>query len=235
MAEKKSKKADEGKETFRPGTEKREIFSLVLGITAELLNEKKIKLDIDSGGDPDFTLDPSEIKAYVTEKIKDQVSFENFMKIIPTEIEALLKASIFSDRSKGIKENIPSTIIKDVGIDEFLWRLEETGKVLSISENFKKEAIFKKTAKGLLLKDVKWETKRKLFDDEFGKLDNVEYATLSILYSQPITEGYFAKLGFESLSIQLPVGTEPKQITLELQKKDVKKLVDNLQQILNTL
>jgi len=234
MAGKKSKKTDESQESFRPGTEEREIFSLVLGITAELLNEKKIKLDIGSDGDPDFTLNPSEIKAYVTEKIKDKVSFKNLMKIIPTEIKALLKASIFSDKTKGIKENIPSTIIKDVGIDEFLWRLEETIKVLSISDTFKREVIFKKTTKGLLLKDVKWETKRKIFDDEFGKLDNIEYATLSILYSQPITEGYSAKLGIESLSIQLPVGTEPKQVTLELQKKDVKKLIDKLQQILKT-
>jgi len=234
MAGRKPKKTDKNKESFRPGTEGRGIFSLVLGITAELLNEKKIKLDIDSDGDPDFILDPSEIKTYVTEKIKDQLSFENFMRIIPTEIEALLKASIFSNKTKGVKENIPSTIIKDVGIDEFLWRLEETGKVLSISENFKEEAIFKKTAKGLLLKDVKWETKRKVFDDEFGKLDNIEYVTLSILYSQPSIEGYFAKIVGENLSIRLPVGTEPQQITLDLQKKDVKKLVDNLQQILET-
>jgi len=234
MAGKKPKKTDEGEETLRPGTEERGIFSLVLGITAELLNEKKIKLDIDSDGDPDFTLNPSEIQDYVTEKIKDQISFENFIKIIPTEIESLLKASVFSDKTKGVKENIPPTIIKDVGIEELLWRLEETNKVLSISEAFKREAIFKKTSKGLLLKDVKWETKRKVFDDEFGKLDNIEYATLSILYSQPITEGYSAKFGIESLSIQLPVGIEPKQITLELQKKDVKKLIDNLQKILET-
>jgi len=234
MPGKTTKKTKKSQDSFRPGTEERGIFSLVLGITAELLNGKKIKLDIDSGGDPDFTLDPSEIQSYVTEKIKDQVSFENFMRIIPTEIEALLKASIFSDKTKGVKANIPPTIIKDVGIEELLWRLEETNKVLSISETFKREAIFKKTSKGLLLKDVKWETKLKVFDDEFGKLDNIEYATLSILYSQPITEGYSAKLGIESLSIQLPVGIEPKQVTLELQKKDVKKLIDNLQKILET-
>lgn len=232
MAGKKTKKANEGKETFRPGTEKREIFSLVLSITAELLKEKKIKLGVDSNGELEFTLDPHSIRTYVTERIKDQVSFENFITIISTEIESLLMSSVFSDKTKGVKENIPSTIIKDVGIDEFLWRLEETDKVLSIPETFKQEAIFKKTAKGLLLKDVKWETKSKIFDDEFGKLDNVKYATLSILYSQPITEGYTAKFISENFSIQMPVGTEPKQITLELQKKDIKKLIDNLQKIL---
>ena len=85
-----------------------------------------------------------------------------------------------------------------------------------------------------MLKDVKWEKKRKVSDDEFGRLDNVEYATLSILYSQPSTEGYYAKLVGESFSIQLPIATEPKQITLDLQKKDVKKLVDKLQNILET-
>ena len=234
MAEKTIKKISKSRETFRPGTEGREIFCLTLNIVAELLNEKKIELGVDSSGELQFTLAPSDIRSYVTEKIKDKISFDNFIKILSTEIESLLTASIFSDKTKGIQENIPPTIIKDVGIDEFLWRLEETNKVLQVSETIKQEAIFNKTVKGLTLKDIKWETKRKEFDDELGKLDNLEYATLSILYSVPSTETYGAKLSGEGLSIQLPTSTEPKQITLELQKKDVTKLIDKLQQILKT-
>ncbi len=233
MAEKEPKKPD--KESLRPGTEGREIFSLTLGIVAELLNEKKIELAVDSSGELQFSLAPSDIRSYVTEKIKDKIYFKDFIKIISTEMESLLRASIYSDKTKGVQENIPSTIIKDIGIDEFLWRLEKTNRVLSIPENFKQEAIFKKTVKGLLLKDIKWETKRKVFDDKLGKLDNIEYATLSILYSEPSTETYVAKLSGEGLSIQLPTITEPKQITLELQKKDVTKLIDSLKQILDKL
>jgi len=233
MAEKEPKKTDKSRKSFRPGTEGREIFSLTLGIVAELLNEKKIELDVDSSGRLEFTLSPRKIRAHVIEKIKDQISFDDFMAIISTEIESLLTASIFSDKTKGVQENIPSTIIKDVGVDEFLWRLDETNKVLSISENLKQEAIFKETVKGLLLKDIKWEIKQKIFDNKLGKLDNLEYATLSILYSQPITEAYAAKLSSEGISIQLPTVTEPKQITLELQKKEVKRLIDALQQILD--
>lgn len=231
MAGKKPKKTDESKETFRPGTEKREIFCLVLGITAELLKEKKIKLGVDSSGELEFTLDPQAIRAYVTEKIKGHVSFDNFITILSTEMESLLMASIFSDKTKGVKEHIPSTIIKDVGIDEFLWRLEETDKVLSISETSKQEAIFKKTVKGYSLKDVKWETKQKVYDDEFGEIDNLKYVTLSIMYLQPSIEVRTARLSVESFSIQLPTITEPKQLTLELQKKDVMRLIDSLQQI----
>ena len=59
MAEKKPRKTDESQESFRPGTEERGIFSLVLGITAELLNEKKIELAVDSSGDIEFYLIPS--------------------------------------------------------------------------------------------------------------------------------------------------------------------------------
>ena len=235
MSGKKTKKTDKRKEFFRPGTEEREIFCLTLGIIAELLTENKIELDVDSSGEPEFTLAPSEIKAFVTKKIKGQISFENFMAIISPEIESLMMASFFSDKTKGIQEKIPSTIIKDIGIDEFIWRLKEINKVLPIPVTLKQEVIFKKTAKGLLMKDIKWETKRKLFDDELGKLDNLEYATLSIMYSQQSIEAHNAKLSLEDISIQLPIVTEPKQITFEMQKKDVKKLIDSLQQILNTL
>jgi len=232
MAEKKPKKTDKSRKSFRPGTEGRKVFSLTLGIIAELLNEKKIEFNIDSSGEPEFALAPSEIKAYVTKKIKGQISFENFMTIISTEIESLMMASFFSDKTKGIQEKVPSTIIKDIGIDEFLWRLEETNKVLPIPETVKQEVIFKKTTKGLLLKDIKWETNNKTFDEELGQLDNCKYATLSIMYSQPGIEAPSAKLSGGGLSIQFPTVTEPKQITLELQKKDVTKLIENLQQIL---
>jgi len=238
MSGKKTKKTDKSKEFFRPGTEEREIFCLVLSIISKLLDEKKVGIEVDSSGDLDFSLDQSEIKDFVTEKIKDQISFENSIKIISPEIASLLTASVYSDKTKGVQENIPSTIIKDVGIDEFIWRLEEVNKVLPIPEISKQELVFKKTVKGLLLNGIKWETNRKVFDDELGKLDNFEYATLSIFYSQPATElqGFrLASEGFsEGFSIRLPATNEPKQITLELQKKDVKKLIDNLQQILDT-
>jgi hypothetical protein len=139
MSGKKGKKTDKSQEISRakPGTEGREIFSLTLGIIAELLKEKKIELDVGSSGEPEFTLAPSEIKAYVTERIKGQISFENFMAIVSTEIESLMMASFFSNKTKGVQENIPPTIIKDVGIDEFLWRLEETNKVLPIPKALK--------------------------------------------------------------------------------------------------
>jgi len=234
MSGKKTKKTDKSQESFRPGTEEREIFSLVLSSISKLLDEKRIEIDVDFSGDLEFSLVPSRIKDYVTEKIKGQISFENFIKIISTEIESLLTASVYSDKTKGIQENIPSTIIKDVGIDEFLWRLEEIEKVINVPKALKQDSIFKKTTKGLTLKEIKWETKRKVFDDELGKLDNFEYATLSILYSQPTTELPSIRFGGEGFNIQLPATSEPKQITLELQKKDVKKLIDNLQQILDT-
>lgn len=234
MSGKKTKKTDKSKEFFRPGTEEREIFCLVLSIISKLLDENKVGIEVDSIGDLEFSLVPSKIKDYFTEKIKDQISFENFLKILRTEIESLLTASIYSDKVKGIENNIPSTILKDVGIDEFLWRLEEIEKVINVPKALKQDSIFKKTTKGLILKEIKWETNNKTFDEELGQLDNCKYATLSIMYSQPGIEAPSAELSGGGFSIQLPTVTEPKQITLELQKKDVTKLIDNLQQILET-
>jgi len=234
MTGEKTKKTTKSRETFRPGTEEREIFSLVLSIISKLLDEKKVGIEVDFSGDLEFSLNPSEIKDCVSEKIKDKISFEDFMRTISTEVESLVDATIYSDKAKGIKNNIPNTVLKDVGIDEFLWRLEEIEKVINVPKALRQDSIFKKTAKGLTLKGIKWETNDKAFDEELGKLENFKYATLSILYSQPGTETLGAKLSGEGFSIQLPIITEPKQITLELQKKDIAKMIDDLQQILDT-
>jgi len=234
MSGKKTKKTDKSREIFRPGTEEREIFSLVLSTISKLLDKKKVGIEVDSSGDLEFSLDPSEIKDCVSEEIKDKLSFEDFMKTISTEIESLVAASIYSDKAKGIENNIPSTVLKDIGIDEFLWRLEEIEKVINVPKALKQDSIFKKTTKGLTLKEIKWETNNKTFDEELGQLDNCKYATLSIMYSQPGIEAHSAKLSSGGVSIQLPIVTEPKQITLELQKKDITEMIDNLQQILDT-
>jgi len=234
MSGKKTKKTDKSQEAFKPGAEGREIFSLVLSTISKLLDEKKVGIEVDFSGELEFSLYLSEIKDFVSEKIKDKLSFEDFMKTISTEIESLVKASIYSDKTKGIKKNIPPTIIKDVGIDEFLWRLNETEKIINVPENLKQDSIFKKTTKGQTLKEIKWETNNKTFDEELGQLDNCKYAALSIMYSQPSIETPSAHLSGKDFCIQVPTTTESKQITLELQKKDITKLIDNLQQILET-
>lgn len=236
MSGKKTKKTDKSQEVFRPGTEEKEIFCLALSIISKLLDEKKVGIEVDSSGDLElaFSLGPPEIKDCVSKEIKDKLSFEEFMKIVATEVESLVAASIYPDKVKGIENNIPSTILKDVGIDEFLWRLEEVEKVINIPKALKQDSIFKKTTKGLTLKEIKWETNNRTFDEELGQLDNCKYATLSIVYSRPSTEAHSFKLSGGGFSIKLPTFTEPKQITLELQKKDVTKLIDNLQRILDT-
>ena len=234
MSPKKNNKTDKTPEIFRPGTEERETFSLVLSILSKLLDEKKVGIEVDSTGDFDFSLDPSEIEDCVSEEIKDKLPFENFMRIISTEIESLVVASIYSDKAKGIENNIPSTILKDVGIDEFLWRLEELEKVVNIPKALKQDSIFKKTAKGLTLKQIKWTTNNKTFDEELGQLATCKYATLSIMYSQPSIDTRDATLSLAGMSIQLPVVTEPRHISLDLQKKDVTEMIVTLQQILDT-
>ena len=234
MSGKKTKKTVKSRKIFRAGTEEREIFSLVLNTISKLLDEKKVRIELDSSGDIEFSLNPKEIKDCVSENIKDKLCFEDFMKTISTEIESLVKVSIYSDKAKGIENNIPSTVLKDVGIDEFLWRLEEVEKLINVPESLKQDSIFRKTTKGLTLQGIKWETNNKTFDEELGQLKKCKYATLSIMYSQPDIEERRAIFSGENFRIQLPVSTEPKQITLELQKKDVAKLIDNLQQILDT-
>ncbi len=232
MPVKKTRKIDKSQKIFRPGSEKRDIFRLVLSIISKLFDEKKVGIEVDSDGDIVFSLDISKIKDFVSKEIKDKLSFDDFMNVISTEIESLVEASVYSDKTVGIENNIPSSILKEVGIDEFLWRLEEVEKVVNVPKALKQDLIFKKTTKGMILKEIKWEINNKTYDEDFGQLDNCKYATLSILYSQPSTEVHIAKLSSGGLSIQLPSVDEPKQITLELQKMDITKLIDNLQQIL---
>ena len=234
MSEKKTKKTGKKQEAFRPGTEKREVFSLVLSTISKLLDEKKIGIEVDSSGVVEFSLSPSTIKKSVSKILENKLSFEDFMNTISTEIESLLEASSYCDKAKGIEEIIPTSILKDVGLDEFLWRLGEIEKVINIPKALKQDSIFKKTTKGRILKGIKWETNNKTFDEQLGKLENCKYATLSIIYSQPRVETFSANYISNDYRIELPTVAEPKHLTLELQKKDITKMIDHLQQILET-
>lgn len=235
MAKTKTKKSDENREFFVPGTEKREIFTLVLEIVSDLIKEGKIDLDVNSRYQPELNMNPTEIEDFVTKRSEKDISFKKFLSICSTEIETLLMASFYCDKTKGIQNSIPSPIVSEVGLSEFLWRLEETNKAIPVPKIIKNKIIFNETAKGALLKEIKWEKNCKKFDSSFGELDDFEYATLSIIYSQPATERQKSRLLGEGLSVEIPTTNEPKQLTLELQKKDISNLIDNLQQILETL
>ena len=237
MAKREQIKIDESEEMFRPGTEEREIFSLALNLISELIVDKKVGIDFDSRGNLEFQFyfDPKTIKNKISTTFQEKLSFDDFMGIISTEIESLMRATCFPDKDKGIEDNIPSSIIKDVGIDEFYWRLDEVEKLIKVSKVQKQDFLFLNTSKGVTLKDIEWEIVNKAYDSRFGKISNLNYATLAILYSEPENVTKDARLVGPSFSIHLPVVREPKQLKLDLQKKDISKLIEELQQILERM
>lgn len=229
----KSKKTKSTEKTLEPGTESKEVFSLILSLVKDLIDQNEIKIEVEDDGNLGFSLSPSKIKPIISKKIEGNLLFDNFLKILSTEIESLLNASVCSDLNKGIKDNIPSSIIKEVGIDELISRIKEIQEIINIPGDLKKDLIFKKTTKELLLNEIKWEINNKVFDDELGPLENFKYSTLSLSYSRPVTESYVARLAGEGIRIQLPVNSEPKQITFALQEKDVQNLINKLNNLLN--
>ncbi len=238
---KKAKKTSTKKhKVTTPGEETRAVFSSALTLAKELLSLKGLRIGIDEDGDVDFTIYGQKVDTIPKDKFKHGLKKGQFLAITRTEIESLLQASTYADPTRGIQREIPSEIIKKVGIDEFLWRLHQVEKELA-PPDLKERIIFRQTARGFIMKNVNWQVIMKKHDQARGKLSDIPYGCLSISYVSPQTNlSPIIRFRSEAGSMELPTVREPHQLILELHKADVEELIetltdlrDNLQKIKN--
>lgn len=237
---KKAKKNSKKKNKLTsPGEESRAAFSTALSIAKELLSLKGIRIGLDEDGDVEFTIYGQKLDKISKDKFKHGLTMDNFLAITGTEIESLLKATTYADPTRGIQNEIPSKIIKKVGIDEFLWRLQQVEKELAPLD-LKERILFRRTAQGFILKNVNWQVIMKKHDQARGKLSDIPYGCLSISYVSPQTNLSPIRFRSGAGSMELPTVREPHQLILELHKADVEELIetltdlrDNLQKIKN--
>lgn len=232
---KKAKKTGTKKRKFpHPGKEPRAVFSATLAMAKDFLKSKVLSIDLDPSGRVDLVIDNQELEAIPKDKFQQDLTREQFSNLIRTEVDSLVNAATYSDPTTGIQIAIPSEILKEVGMDEFLWRLGEVKKEL-VPPDLRERATLRRTTQGLVLENMTWQVAIKKHDQVKGKLPDIPCASLSIVYVSPQSKIVSIRFGTKSMSMELPTVREPSQLTLELHKADVEEMIETLTDLRDNL
>jgi len=228
-------KTNSGKRKFpEPGTESRQTFSAALSIATDMKEFKGLWFDLDQSGRVDIAVDHKKLEAISEDKFKQSLSFEHFITLLGTEFESLVEAAICSDPIQGLESEIPSKILGKVGKDEFLWRLEQVEKEL-LPRDVKERALHRRTTQGYILQKITWQVVVKKHDQSGGRLPDIPYGCISLIYASPQTTTAPLRLRGEGVSMELPTVREPKQLVLELHESDVHNMIEGLKDLLDNL
>ncbi|OHB63722.1 MAG: hypothetical protein A2168_04765 [Planctomycetes bacterium RBG_13_50_24] len=228
-------KANFSKRKFpEPGKETREVFCAALSLAADLIKSKGLRIVLDPSGRVDIALDQEKLKAIPKSKFKESLSFEHFFSLVGTEFESLVEAAISSDPIHGLESEIPSKILSEVGKDEFLWRLRQVEKEL-LPIDIKERALHRRTTQGFVLQNITWQIVVKRCDQSEGKLPDIPYGCLSMVYASPQTTLAPLRLRAKGVSMELPTVREPKQLVLELHENDVQDMIESLKDLRENL
>ncbi|MCK4786567.1 MAG: hypothetical protein KAV87_22600 [Desulfobacteraceae bacterium] len=232
---KKGRKTGAKKRKFPlPGKEPRAVFSTALAIAKDLLKSDALSINLDPNGSVDLLIDTEKLEAVPKEKFKQGLTHEQFSNLIRTELDSLVEAATYSDPTAGIQITIPSAILEQVGIDEFLWRLGEVKKEL-VPADLRDRATFRRTTQGLVLENMTWQLGIKKHDQVKGELSDIPYASLSIVYAAPQTNVSSVRLKAKGMSMEFPTLREPKQLMLELHQADVEQMIETLTDLRDNL
>jgi len=217
-----------------PGKESRDVFMAALAMAKDLLKSDGLSIDLDSNGRVDLVIDIQKLESIPKDKFKQGLTSEQFSNLVRTELDSLVRAATYSDPATGIQTTVPSEILEEAGIDEFLWRLGEVKKEF-VPTDLRDRAIFRRTTQGFVLQNMTWQLAIKKHDQVRGELRNVPYASLSIVYASPQTNMASLRLGAGGTSFELPTLREPKQLILELHQADVDQMIETLTDLRDNL
>jgi hypothetical protein len=233
--DKEAKKGNAEKSEFPdPGKEPREVFATALAIVGDLFRSNDLVIELDVDGKVDVSIDNSKLEAIPTDKFQHGLTSEHFTILLRTEIDSLVHAATYLDPTEGLREGIPSDALKEVGIEEFLWRLHEVEKSL-VSGELKERALLRRTTNGLIMKDINWQISVKKHDKAKGNVPDIPYACVSITYDLAQSNVPSLRLGAKGMIFELPVLRDPKQLTLELHQSDVDQMIKTLTDLRNNL
>ena len=231
-----AKKTQNKSDLPEPGKETREVFVEAVNAARNLKDVEGLHIRLDEAGRAEIDLNAEKLAELCESGNTKGLSASLLSDIIRTEIQSLLNAATQTNAVAGIEANIPSRIVKDVGVEELSWRLREVEKHL-LPHDFKERVILRRTTKGFVFKSCAWEVSVRKHDRKLGKVSDLPYGSVSIMYSCPQTDVSPFRIGGEEFMLELPVMREPKQLLLELHRADVEELIrvlsdlrDNLEQ-----
>jgi len=218
-----------------PGQETREVFTAALDVARALARERGLRIDVDVSGSLDVTVDSEKLEGVEKGKFKGELTREFFFTLLHTELDSLLEAAMYDDPATGIKARLPQSVVDEVGVEEFMWRLGEVKKAL-VPPDLKERVTLRKTTDAFIIKDLRWQVGVRKHDNARGKLKDIPYGCFSIAYDCARTSaGALRLVGGEDMAMELPVVREPKQLTLELHKADVDQIIETLTELRNNL
>ncbi len=209
-----------------PGEEAREVFVAALGIAKGMLDEGNLRIDVDDRGMVDISVEDKAIEAIPEEKLIHGLTHKQLSALFPTEIESLAQAATHKDPIQGLQLSMPSSVLEEVGEEEFMWRLKETKRAL-VNDDIRERATFRRTATGFVLASITWQIVIKKWDESSGELPEIPRAMVTIAYSQPRAVGT-ARLVGPGIQFAFPTVVEPKEVALELHRADIDKIIDAL-------
>jgi hypothetical protein len=211
-----------------PGKEERKVFIAALGIAKSLLDNGSLRIDVDNRGMTELEIASKALNELPKDSLPEGLTHKQLEEIISTEIGSLVQAGTHQDPIKGLQFSVPDNILEKVGTEEFLWRLDETRKLL-LSEEFLSRVLFLRTATAFVLGRITWQIVSKRHDADAGELKNIIGALVKISYNRPDSSGML-RLAGKGFSLELPTMVEPKEITLELHKSDIDKMIKALEE-----
>jgi len=227
--------APNGTEGPVPGQETREVFTAALDIARRLANSKGLRIDVDVSGDLVANFDSEKLEEMPNDKFKAGLTRGFFQLLLRTEFDSLLEAAMYDDVVTGVKARLPRSVVDEVGVEEFVWRLGEVKKAL-VPPDLRERVALRKTTDAFVVKDLRWQIGVRKHDNARGKLHDIPYGCFSIEYDCARMSGTALRmLGGEGMAIELPVVREPKQLTLELHEADVDQIIETLTELRNNL
>lgn len=229
-----SKKNSKKRKFPEPGKESREVFLAALSIAKDLLKSESLNINLDEKGDVTLGVDSDKLEAIPKDRFTEELTSDHFLTLVRTEFGSLVEAATYSDSTRGVQSEIPSEILNEVGLDEFLWRLKQLEEKL-LPADLRERATLRRTSKGLVLKNLTWEIAIKKHDQVAGKLLDIPYGALTITFASPQTTMAPLRFGSKGTFMELPTYREPKQLTLELHQVDVVDMIKALTELRDNL
>lgn len=221
-------------EDVQAGREPRELFIAALDVAKELVGSKALHIAVDIDGDVDVGIDSDVLARMPEDKFAGGVTKEFFLHLLHTELQSLLEAATHDEPVMGLESGIPQSVIDEVGIEEFLWRLREAEKSL-LPRGLKEQAALRRTTDAFVIKDLRWQVAVRKHDHATGRVQDIPYACFSIGYDRRQRGVTPFRISGKGMAVEFPVLREPKQLTLELHEADVDQLIGTLTELRNRL
>lgn len=212
---------------FIPGTESDEDFDKVLSLLSGWLSAGVVYADLDSDGDVVFEL-PEEMRDLFGAEIPTGLTREQVVRIIRTEIPALIGAGLAENPKQYLRFHIPERLHER--LDVFMERSRRAVESL-VSKELKERVLLRRTTLHHIIQEIR--SVSGTYESVSGKgvKETLPFKAVEFIFARPRAAA--------SMVLMDPqegiVGFSPRdvmQVRVDLHKDDIKALVRDLTELI---